>query len=164
MELKKLNKSVLKMWYIQAVIISLILILAVAGTIVNVALSNASGNTLTAVSLGCGVPCVIVLCFILIMPSLRYKMYAWGCDDTRIIVKQGVIFRERVVIPVCQIQDLHRKQGPLMMMFKLSDVTISTAGSNFDISTLTTAEADRLIEELEQKLEARIEAQKNEKI
>ena len=118
MELKKLNKSVLKMWYIQAVIISLILILAVAGTIVNVALSNASGNTLTAVSLGCGVPCVIVLCFILIMPSLRYKMYAWGCDDTRIIVKQGVIFRERVVIPVCQIQDLHRKQGPLMMMFK----------------------------------------------
>lgn len=164
MELKKLNKSVLKMWYIQAVIISLILILAVAGTIVNVALSNASGNTLTAVSLGCGVPCVIVLCFILIMPALRYKMYAWGCDDTRIIVKQGVIFRERVVIPVCQIQDLHRKQGPLMMMFKLSDVTISTAGSNFDISTLTTAEADRLIEELEQKLEARIEAQKNEKI
>ena len=146
MELKKLNKSVLKMWYIQAVIISLILILAVAGTIVNVAISNASGNTLTAVSLGCGVPCVIVLCFILIMPALRYKMYAWGCDDTRIIVKQGVIFRERVVIPVCQIQDLHRKQGPLMMMFKLSDVTISTAGSNFDISTLTTAEADRLIE------------------
>lgn len=164
MELKKLNKSVLKMWYIQAVIISLILILAVAGTIVNVAISNASGNTLTAVSLGCGVPCVIVLCFILIMPALRYKMYAWGCDNTRIIVKQGVIFRERVVIPVCQIQDLHRKQGPLMMMFKLSDVTISTAGSNFDISTLTTAEADRLIEELEQKLEARIEAQKNEKI
>lgn len=164
MKLKKLNKSVLKMWYIQAVIISLILILAVAGTIVNVAISNASGNTLTAVSLGCGVPCVIVLCFILIMPALRYKMYAWGCDDTRIIVKQGVIFRERVVIPVCQIQDLHRKQGPLMMMFKLSDVTISTAGSNFDISTLTTAEADRLIEELEQKLEARIEAQKNEKI
>lgn len=164
MELKKLDKSVLKMWYIQAVIISLIVILAAAGTIVNVAISNAPGNILTAVSLGCGVPCIILLCFILIMPALRYKMYAWGCDDTRIIVKQGVIFRERVVIPVCQIQDLHRKQGPLMMMFKLSDVTISTAGSNFDISTLTTAEADRLIEELEQKLEARIEAQKNEKI
>ena len=153
MELKKLDKSVLKMWYIQAVIISLIVILAAAGTIVNVAISNAPGNILTAVSLGCGVPCIILLCFILIMPALRYKMYAWGCDDTRI-----------VVIPVCQIQDLHRKQGPLMMMFKLSDVTISTAGSNFDISTLTTAEADRLIEELEQKLEARIEAQKNEKI
>ena len=164
MELKKLDKSVLKMWYIQAVIISLIVILAVAGTIVSVAISNAPGNILTAVSLGCAVPCIILLCFILIMPALRYKMYAWSCDDTRIIVKQGVIFREKVVIPVCQIQDLHRKQGPLMMMFKLSDVTISTAGSNFDISTLTTAEADRLIEELEQKLETRIEAQKNEKI
>ena len=164
MELKKLDKSVLKMWYIQAVIISLIVILAAAGTIVNVAISNAPGNILTAVSLGCGVPCIILLCFILIMPALRYKMYAWGCDDTRIIVKQGVIFRERVVIPVCQIQDLHRTQGPIMIMLGLSGVTISTAGSNFDISTLTTGEADCLIDALEQNLETRAEELKNEEI
>jgi membrane protein YdbS with pleckstrin-like domain len=96
------------------------------------------------------------------MPALRYKMYAWGYDDKRIIVKQGVIFRRRVVIPVCQIQDLHRIQGPLMMMFRLSDVTVSTAGSNFDLSTLTTEEADRMIDELEHNLETRIEEQKNE--
>lgn len=98
------------------------------------------------------------------MPALRYKMYAWGYDDKRIIVKQGVIFRHRVVIPVCQIQDLHRTQGPLMMMLKLSGVTISTAGSNFDISTLTTNEADRMIDELEHNLETRVEELKNEEI
>ena len=69
-----------------------------------------------------------------------------------------------MVIPVCQIQDLHRTQGPLMMMLHLSGVTISTAGSNFDISTLTTAEADQMIDELESNLETRIEEQKNEKI
>ena len=68
------------------------------------------------------------------------------------------------VIPVCQIQDLHRTQGPLMMMLKLSGVTISTAGSNFDISTLTTDEADRMIDELEHHLEIRVGEQKNEKI
>ena len=98
------------------------------------------------------------------MPALRYQMYAWGYDDKRIIVKQGVIFRRRAVIPVCQIQDLHRTQGPLMMMLKLSGVTISTAGSNFEISTLTTAEADRMIDELEHNLEVRVGEQRNEKI
>ena len=68
------------------------------------------------------------------------------------------------MIPVCRIQDLHRTQGPIMMMLKLSGVTISTAGSNFDISTLITAEADRMIDELERNLEARIEELKNEEI
>jgi membrane protein YdbS with pleckstrin-like domain len=87
-----------------------------------------------------------------------------GYDDKRIIVKQGVIFRRRVVIPVCQIQDLHRIQGPIMIMLKLSGVTISTAGSNFSISTLTTGEADLMIDELERNLESRIEELKNEEI
>jgi membrane protein YdbS with pleckstrin-like domain len=97
------------------------------------------------------------------MPALRYKLYAWGYDDKRIVVKQGVIFRRRVVIPVCQIQDLHRTQGPLMQLLKLSGVMISTAGSNFSISTLTTAEADLLVDALEHNLQARVEEQKNEK-
>jgi membrane protein YdbS with pleckstrin-like domain len=91
-------------------------------------------------------------------------MFSYGYDNKRIIVKQGVIFRLRVVIPICQIQDLHRTQGPIMMALKLSDVTISTAGSNFDLCTLTTDEADAMIEELEKNLETRIEELKNEEI
>ena len=51
-----------------------------------------------------------------------------------------------------------------MMMLNLSDVTISTAGSNFDISTLTTGEADSMIDELERNLETRIEELKNEEV
>ncbi|MBQ7968315.1 MAG: PH domain-containing protein [Clostridia bacterium] len=126
--------------------------------------TGAPGDVTLAVLIGVGIPVALLLAIILIMPALRYKMYAWGYDDKRIIVKQGVIFRQRVVIPVCQIQDLHRTQGPLMMMLKLSGVTISTAGSNFDISTLTTEEADCMIDELERNLEMRIEELRNEEI
>ena len=164
MELQKLDKSVLKLWYIRAAIISLALIgvFTSAFTILNAA--GAPYNVTLAVLLGIGIPVTLLLCLTLILPALRYKMYAWGYDDKRIVVKQGVIFRKRVVIPVCQIQDLHRTQGPLMMLLKLSGVTISTAGSNFDISTLTTAEADRMIDELEHNLETRIEELKNEEI
>ena len=164
MELKKLDKSALKLWYVRAAIISLLLIGFFAGLIIVLIATDVPIDVILAVSAAVGVLVVLLLCLTLILPALRYKMYAWGYDDKRIIVKQGVIFRQRVVIPVCQIQDLHRIQGPIMMMLKLSGVEISTAGSNFDISTLTTDEADRLIDDLEHNLEARVEELKNEKI
>ena len=164
MDLKKLDRDVLKLWYIRAAIISLALVGAVASAAAILITAEASKSATLAVLLGIGIPVFLLLCLTLIMPVLRYKMYAWGYDDKRIVVKQGVIFRQRVVIPVCQIQDLHRTQGPIMAMLGLSGVTISTAGSNFDISTLTTAEADRLIDDLEHNLETRIEELKNEEI
>lgn len=164
MELKRLNKSVLKLWYIRAAIVSLALVGVFISAAVILNAASAPGDVTLAVLIGVGIPVALLLAITLIMPALRYKMYAWGYDDKRIIVKQGVIFRHRVVIPVCQIQDLHRTQGPLMMALKLSGVTISTAGSNFDISTLTTEEADRMIDELERNLEARVEELRNEEI
>ena len=164
MELKKLAKSVLKLWYIRAAIGSLALVGVYTSAAVILTVTGAPDDVTFAALIGIGIPVALFLAIILIMPVLRYKMYAWGYDDKRIIVKKGVIFKQRVVIPVCQIQDLHRTQGPLMMMLKLSGVTISTAGSNFDISTLTTAEADRMIDELERNLEARIEELRNEEI
>ena len=164
MELQKLDKRVLKLWYIRAAVASLALVGIFTSAAVILTATGASGDTTLSVLLGIGIPVVLLLGLILILPALRYQMYTWGYDDKRIIVKQGVIFRKRVVIPVCQIQDLHRTQGPLMMMLNLSGVTISTAGSNFDLSTLTTDEADRMIDELERHLEARIEELKNEEI
>ena len=164
MKMNKLDKSVLKLWYIRAAIGAFALVCVAVSAFVILIATEAPSNVMLAVSLSVGIPVILLLCITLIMPVLRYKMYAWGYDDKRIVVKQGVIFRQRVVIPVCQIQDLHRTQGPIMMMLKLSGVTISTAGSNFDISTLTTDEADRLIDALEQNLETRVEELKNEEI
>lgn len=164
MQLNKLDKSVMKLWYIRAGIVSLTLVGLWISVFAIMIATEVPGNVMLAVSLGVGVTIILLLALTLAMPALRFKMYAWGYDDKRIIVRQGVIFRKRVVIPVCQIQDLHRTQGPIMMMLKLSGVTISTAGSNFDISTLTTPEADRMIDSLEHNLETRVEELKNEKI
>ena len=164
MKLNKLDKRVLKLWYIRAAIGAVALLCVLGGTLAILLAAKASGSVMLAVMLGVCIPVLLLLCLVLIMPLLRYNMYAWGYDDKRIIVKQGVIFRQRVVIPVCQIQDLHRTQGPIMLLLGLSGVTISTAGSNFDISTLTTEEADLLIDALEQNLEERVEELKDETV
>ena len=162
MKMNKLDKSVLKLWYIRAAIYSLALIGVPISLSVILIMTGAIADVMIPILLTVGIPVLLALLIILILPVLRYKMYAWGYDDKQIIVKQGVIFRQRVVIPVCQIQDLHRMQGPIMMMLGVSDVTISTAGSNFNISTLTTKEADQMIDELEKNLEERVEELKNE--
>ena len=164
MELKKLDKRVLKLWYVRAAIGAAALLGLFVGAVIVLISTEVSSDIILAVLLAAGIPELLLLAFILVMPALRYKMYAWGYDDKRIVVKQGVIFKQKAVIPVCQIQDLHRTQGPIMMMLKLGGVTISTAGSNFNISTLTTDEADRLIDDLEDNLNARIEEHKNEEI
>lgn len=162
MKMNKLDKNVLKLWYIRAAIYSLALIGVPISLSVILITTGTIADVMIPILLTVGIPVLLALLIVLILPVLRYKMYAWGYDDKRIIVKQGVIFRQRVVIPVCQIQDLHRMQGPIMMMLGVSDVTISTAGSNFNISTLTTKEADQMIDELEKNLEERVEELKNE--
>lgn len=164
MELKKLDKAVLKLWYIRAGIVALMLIGVFVAAAIILGIAGASAEVTLAVLLGVGIPVALLLSLVLIWPVLRYRMFSWGYDDKRIVVKEGVIFRKSVVIPICQIQDLHRMQGPIMLMLGLSDVTISTAGSNFDLSTLTVEDADRMINELEESLEARIEEQGREEI
>ena len=164
MKMNKLDKSVLKLWYIRAIMATLALLGALGIALIFLLGADVPNNITLAVLLSVGMVDALLIATVLIMPALRYKMYEWGYDDKRIIVKQGVIFRQRVVIPICQIQDLHRTQGPIMTMLKLSGVTISTAGSNFDISTLTTEEADQLIDILEQNFEKRVEELKDEEI
>lgn len=164
MKMKTLYRRVLTLWYIKAILLSLFIISVCVSAAIILMFSNASQEVTFAVLLSIGIPSLLLLLLILIFPALRYKLFSYGYDDKTIVVKHGVIFREQVVIPVCQIQDLHRTEGPIMMMLKLSDVTISTAGSNFDLSTLTTTEADAMIDELEKYLNKRIEAQKNEEI
>ena len=160
MKMNKLHPKAKTLWYIYAGI-GVLCLLAV---LLPGAILIPAGVGRTLFLLCGGLPILLLIALILVLPHYRYQLYSFGFDEKRITVNHGVIFRHSVTIPVCQIQDLHRTQGPIMMMFKLSGVTISTAGSNFDISTLTTNEADRLIDELERNLEARIEELKNEEI
>ena len=164
MELKRLDKRVLSLWYIHAGIWALAVVGAWLGVFLPLTLTGVDGGIILAVTIPLSVVAVILLALILLLPYFRYKLYAWGYDERCVEVRFGVIFRRRVVIPVYQIQDLHRFEGPIMMLLGISGVTVSTAGSNFDLATLTRNEADKMISELEEWLERRIKEKKNEEI
>ncbi len=109
----------------------------------------------------------VIICFLLGLicfgyPFLKYHFYKYSYDKKKIFIQFGVIFRHKIVVPICQIQDLHIYQGPIMTIFKLGGVIISTAGSNYLINGLNLDDAKKMIEELEGNLENRIEELKNE--
>lgn len=164
MELKSLDKRVLSLWYIHAAFISLAVIGGWLGVFLPLCLTGVGTTILLSVIIPLSIIAVVLLVLIFGLPYFRYKLYAWGYDERTIEVRLGVIFRKRIVIPVYQIQDLHRFEGPIMMALGISGVTISTAGSNFDLATLTRDEADKMISELEEYLERRIKEKKDEEI
>ena len=112
MQLKKLERSVLKLWYTRAGIGAAALLVAVAVTWAILVLAGAAGAVLLAVGVAVSVPLLLVTALVLLLPYFRYSLFSWGYDEKTIVVQQGVIFRKRVVIPVCQIQELVYLEDP----------------------------------------------------
>ena len=102
--------------------------------------------------------------FIIIYPSLKYHYYSYSYDQTIIKINKGIIFRNKILIPVIQIQDLHLNQGPIMLLFKLASFEVSTAGSNYVINGLKYQECEKMVNEIHEFLENRIEEIGYEKI
>lgn len=160
MELKNVSKKARALWMIKNILLLLILT-----TASSVALILCWGNDYFAMLAGVtGASWVVVAALLLIWPSLRYKNYTYSLDDKRLIIRSGVIFKHQITAPVCQIQDLHLFEGPVMRLMGLGRIMLSTGGSNFDLDGLEKSQAQALIEELEGKLRARIEVQGHEKI
>ena len=160
MELKKLCKRTLHLWLTEALIISTIIFVAIALSIV-LTLSNFA---MLKIAIAIGIVLFLIGVFIIIYPLLRHRLYRYYFDDKQIVIKKGVVFRTQVVVPICQIQDLHVFEGPIMMMFSVSGVEISTAGSNFKIACLEKHEAKNMVDVLLANLENRLEELKNEKV
>lgn len=160
MEMKQLDRGALRLWFIRNALVCFLLLASLAVTLFFI--DDAKIRLVVALSVG-GVE-FFAIALLLIYPYWKYQLYSYGYDEKRIVIECGVIFRRKIVIPICQIQDLHRFEGPIMMLFRLSGVEISTAGSNFHLACLKKEGADAMIDELERFLEARVEEAKNEAI
>lgn len=111
------------------------------------------------------IPIIIIwLLVALIYPFLNYHFYSYGFDEKRVYIQKGIIFRHQIVIPICQIQDLHLEQGPIMLMMKMCSLNISTAGCNHLISGIDKSKCEKIIKELTTYLEERIEALNDDEI
>ena len=151
--MKQLDKKVKKLWLLRnafAVIPMVCLLIVVVIAV--------EGEFKIAVAISLGLLVLIISALLIVWPFLSYRFYAYDYDDLKITIKRGIIFRHEIVIPIRQIQDLHLYHGPLMQLFKLSGLIISTAGSNFTLSGISKEEALEMLKYLETRLESRLDS------
>lgn len=75
---------------------------------------------------------IILFLFILtlIFSLLYYRTIKYEIMDTEIVIEKGLIVRKKTVIPFRTITNLVIKQGPIDLLFGISDVIIQTAGES----------------------------------
>ena len=157
MEFLKIDKKIKKIWLITTTIVFVIFL----GLCV---LSNVIDGIILPLLIVEIIAMLIIGFFCFAFPFMVYNRYSYAYNDKRIVIKKGVLFKYEIIIPVCQIQDLHLLQGPLMQLMKLQSVEISTAGSNYTINGLIYDDAKKMVDELEKNLNKRIEELKNEEV
>ena len=81
---------------------------------------------------------------VVVLPKIRYARWRWGVTEEFLEIAKGIIWRRRTVIPFIRVQNTDTRQGPLMRVFGLADVTVSTAAGEHVIPGLAAADAEAL--------------------
>ncbi len=90
--------------------------------------------------------CILVaqLVFLIAIPRISYRRWRYEVTTTDVLVRSGLIVVTTSVIPMVRVQHVETTQGPILKANGLASVTITTAGSKFQIPGLATAEAETL--------------------
>ncbi len=154
MQYKKLNQKARTIWLIRNIIIVLVLLALFVFFYINILSKDVNEivNIILIILFS-----IIELLFI-IWPFLYFNNYSYGYDDKRIVINYGVIFKHHIIVPVRQLQDLHLYATPLMLIFKIDGMIISTAGSNFSITGIKKDDGEAMINDFEKMLNERLDA------
>lgn len=77
---------------------------------------------------------------ILVKPRYRYAVHRWEVTPTAVYTRTGWVSREQRIAPLSRVQTVDSKQGPLMRLFRLASITVTTASA---AGPITVAGLDR---------------------
>lgn len=91
------------------------------------------------------VPLVVTVAVIVVWlgpaVELMYRRWRWDVTDTQVRLQSGLIIIKRTVIPMARIQHVDTSQGPILRLFDLSEVHVSTAAGPHKIPMLAEKDA-----------------------
>ncbi|GAA1146418.1 PH domain-containing protein [Nocardioides aquiterrae] len=97
-----------------------------------------------------GAVAVVVVAYVLVVPSWRYAVHRWEVTDTAVYTQTGWWARERRIAPMSRIQTVDHVEGAIARLFGLSTVTVTTASAAgaLEIAGLDRDRALALVDEL----------------
>jgi membrane protein YdbS with pleckstrin-like domain len=93
---------------------------------------------------------VLAAAHLAIMPRWRYRVHRWEATDTAVYTQTGWISVERRIAPISRVQTVDSERGPIERLFRLANVTVTTASAAgpIKIHGLAAADTDRLVSDL----------------
>ncbi|MFW5893445.1 MAG: PH domain-containing protein [Bacillota bacterium] len=87
---------------------------------------------------------VVALLHILIIPKIRMIYWGYQINEQDIDIQYGIIVVKRILVPMQRIQHVDTEHGPILRLFGLATLIISTAGTNHKIPALEEKTAEQL--------------------
>ncbi|SOD70977.1 hypothetical protein SAMN05892883_0589 [Jatrophihabitans sp. GAS493] len=93
---------------------------------------------------------LVATAHLIVMPRWRYRVHLWEVTDSAVYAQSGWITQERRIAPLSRVQTVDVQRGPLEQLFKLANVTVTTASAAGPIKVhgLDTKTADDLVARL----------------
>jgi len=87
---------------------------------------------------------------LIVMPRWRYRVHRWEVTSTAVYTQSGWLSQERRIAPLSRVQTVDTERGPLEQLFRLANVTVTTASAAgpLRINGLDRATAEGVVAEL----------------
>ena len=97
-----------------------------------------------------GLTVLFAAAHLIVMPRWRYRVHRWEVTATAVYTQSGWISQERRIAPISRVQTVDTERGPLEQLFRLANVTVTTASAAgpLRIHGLDRATADGLVADL----------------
>jgi membrane protein YdbS with pleckstrin-like domain len=93
---------------------------------------------------------IVAVTHVTVMPLWRYNVHRWETTPEAVYTQSGWFKQEWRIAPVSRIQTVDSARGPFEQLFRLANVTVTTASAAgpVRISGLDRETAQRLVDEL----------------
>jgi hypothetical protein len=93
---------------------------------------------------------VLAAAHLAVMPQWRYRVHRWEATDTAVYTQAGWLKQERRIAPISRVQTVDSERGPIEQLFRLANVTVTTASAAgpIKIHGLAVRDADQLVADL----------------
>ena len=156
MEYSKVDPKAIKSWRIgRGIFFLIVLAMAVPGEI---ALGFLAWESIWKVL----IMAVIGLFFfylsvgLVVFPIIEYKQCGYSVEEDKVVIRHGIFFIRKTIIPIIRIQNITVSQGPINRKLGLFEVEMARASGSFSIEGLDKETADAISENLKAKLYRRI--------
>jgi uncharacterized protein len=115
-----------------------------------------SGGELRWHVIALAVTIVIAAGHLIVMPQWRFRVHRWEVTANAVYTQAGWFSQERRIAPISRIQTVDTERGPLEQLFRLSNVTVTTASAAgpLRIHGLDRDRAQALVDELATAIES----------